>query len=422
MSTRDMILEVSDAYKKKNGEYLGHNLPLLAEHSGTDTRIFGDIMPNCGPLLIINENQQRWVATGYVRFTYNIAEFSGYITETVNNISYQQAVYTGVVGEYTGTVYFESGMREYSQQIYNDHQHIRKINSMYVSDPLQEIKVFCIADDGARLFYGMHDELIRDLNEIVEQGLFISPPKCQLCNGSGLYEGSTCIDCSGYKYIGRNAQKWLLEERCKDVGIYKRTEIEDSFQYRGWAKKWWLVPTQKEVIRYMSHFLNTPSGNIVIVENYFPEAYWKIQFPRVSLGSFGVGNLLSLSGTTYQELIDDVTPAGTQAVLEGYYLFQDSGAIHDYCHDPSDPPHLTGLTPEFGFIFPQVPIDSFDTDDYWYDETKYFNADSGIIYIAGTGSWSGSSLITDSGYWSGIDADFHEQIINYDIPFTGVIV
>lgn len=414
MSTYDMIREITQAYTKLSDEgFIGHNMPLMAIVSGSTSRVFGDIMPNCGPLLFINQSRQRYPVSGTINFTYLTAVESGYVTETLNGVEYQRMYYTGATSTYSGTIYIASGQREYSQQLYNDH-YVRKIESITCDDPTQEIKVYCLADNGARLLYGINNELIRGLIDITERGVFIAPPICKLCGGTGVYEGETCIDCNGYKYVGRNAEKWLLSERAADVGIIKQTESEESMQYRAWAKKWHLIPTSSEIIRYFSHFLRLSEEYITIEEYNEKECYFVIRFPLSFVGDLGVGDILSISGTTIQSLLDDIEPAGVNGVAEGFYLFSDESATWDYCHDFSEKPHTSFVQPEFGFIFPFDQcgwnMASFGNDfgsASFYNLTGYYGVMTGEID-------------TGTGFYEFLTEDDVIEVYTHDKPFVQV--
>jgi len=419
---------ITDAYKKIDGGLIGFYMPIMAEFSG-QARIYGDILPNCGPLLFINQNKQRYVTGATVSFTYQVAEQSGTTTEYVNDIPYEQKLFSGIDTIYSGTVSIDADMREYSQQIFTGHMHIRNIKSLSVDDTTQEVRVYCLADDGARILYGQHTEALRNLTEIMSEGVWVAPPPCILCGGDGVYAGEVCPDCEGYAHVGRHAQQWLLQKRCEDVGIKQRTESEEALQLRGWARKWWVVPTKSEVKRYVGNFLNIDTGLITVEENYSPEAYFIVRLPFSIQGERVVGDNISLSGYTIQEIMNDISPAGTRGFIQGFYLFGDESAIHDYCHDFSTGTHETFVEPWYGFHFPSI-LDNWQNSRwgsdwgelyYWDYPDKYFQPSGGLAYITNTGLYSGATLVaSETSFYSGLSQDDIEKIMDADSPWSGV--
>lgn len=444
MSTRDMIMEVTNAYKVMVSNYIGHALPLMAQLTGSYNAVYGSILPLCGPLLFINQNKQRWTTGCAVSYTYKKAILSGYESKRFNDLAYYKKSFTGLETIYSGSFYIETGTREYSQFCENT-DYVYEVLSITGSDPFQEINIYCLADDGSRLIHALETENTRNLEDIAERGLFLHPPTCLVCGGEGIYSGITCPECSGYRYVGRNAEKYLLTQRAKDVGILKQTESEESFQYRAWAKKWHIVPTKSEVKRYIAHMLRTATGNIEIEEHYMPEAYWIVRFPAVVKEEVGIGDLLSISGNTLQNIVSYCEPAGTRAILQEYYFITSDGNIWDYDHNPtgtdtscgiSDPPHISPAEDLFGWFFFDMD-GGFNNRNFGSDwETSFFYEDkyilsgtvynTGIIYLAGTGCWSGNILmagvLNDTNYWSGTNYNVsgieYEFIMLHDCPFT----
>ena len=428
MSTYDMNGVITDAYKKVEGGLLGFYIPIMAQFSG-HARIYGDILPNCGPLLIVNENKQRYVSGSTITFTYQAAEQSGTVIEYVNDIAYERKVFSGTDTIYTGIVEIEADTREYSQHLFTGHMHIRNIQSLTVDDDTQEVKIYCLADDGARILYGQHTESLRELSDIMADGVWVSPPECIRCNGEGVIGDITCPDCEGYKYVGRHAKQWLLHKRAEDIGVKQRTESEQAFQLRAWARKWWLIPTASEVKRFIGNFLNINTGLITIEENYSPEAYFVVRLPFSIQGERIVGDNISLSGYTIQEIMNDVSPAGTRGFIQGYYLFTDDSAIHDYCHDFSTGTHGTFVEPFYGYHFPSV-LDNWQNSwwgsdwgelYYWDYPDTYFQEDNGIRNISGVGLYSGSIYVSgETSFYSGMSSGMFTGLMDADSPWEGI--
>lgn len=451
MSTRDALMEISDAYKLQQGDKVGHAFPLLGQISGTYNATYGTVFPMCGPLLVVNMNEQRWTTGCDVTFTYRRATLSGYIPHSFNGITYERKEYTTGIdtGIYTGNFSITSGTREYHQHYFGNDM-IYEVISITGSDPLQELNFYCLADDGSRLMYIHENEDIRDIEQTTELSLFTHPPVCKLCSGYGTYNDAICTDCSGYGFVGNNAWGYMLSQRGEDVGLKQKSETEQSFQWRIWAKKWHMIPTKNEVKRYMGTMLRISTGLLTIEEYYTPEPYWIIRYP-LEEGIGGVGHILSTSGQTLQEIVSYCEAAGTRAIILGYYTVASDGSIWDYDHRAtgtrvnaglSDPPHTEEQVSMIDWFFFD-DVGSFNTHNWgceWsvtgndYNGSMFFYEDkyiltgatynSGIVYYAGTGYWSGATEMTgieNTDYWSGtsaVNASGYNFIMRFDMPFT----
>ncbi len=457
-----MLMEVTNAYKIATegivtstalvGARIGHSFPFMAQISGSYNACYGSIFPLCGPLIFINQNKQLWTTGCTISFKYKKATFSEFERKRFIDINYYRKMFITGDTVYTDSIYIETGTREYNQ-FYGNSDYVYEVTELSISDPTQEINVYCMADDGSRLINTMENETTRDMLNIVQRGLFVHPPLCQLCKGVGVYNNVVCPECRGYKYKGLNAEKYLLYQRGKDVGILRKTDSEESFQYRVWAKKWHITPTKNEVKRYVAHMLRTNTGMIDIEEHYLPECYWVLRYPAIVSLDRGVGDILSITGTSLQEIVSYCEPAGTRGFIEEYYYIESDHDIWDYCHTPSDidtlcgissPPHTEASEDLFGWFFFDQDS-SFNCNNFgseWgftgnslMDGTKFFYEDkyilngsinnTGIIWIGGTGYWSGyteMSLEPDITYWSGEEytmSNFdYESIMLHDSPFT----
>lgn len=440
MSTRDMVLEISPAYKQHEGTsenavgFIGHDLDLLGEVMSGRSRVFGSIMPNCGPLLIINGNKQRYVTGCTVSFTYRAAEQSGFEEGNIYDTDYEYPVYVEVSGIFSGSVEIPADQRAYSQFLYDDH-YVHELLSVSLTDNTQDVHVYCLGDDGARLCYAMNNELTRAAIDTMSRSVWIHPPLCILCSGVGEYpEGTTCPDCNGYKYVGRMADKKPLIDRLKDVNIFQRSEEETTSQYRGWAKKWWLIPTASEIKRYLSHFLRLDERYIDLEESYQPEAIWTVRYPLQTFGRTLMGDIIPVTGTTMLDLVRDIAVAGTQPILEAYYELGSASGIHAYDKNMSSRPHDTGLV-DYGVGFVDM-YSSWSNSSFGSTFGVSFFNDSGYYGISGTtGYYHGSGygmtgIEILSGHWitgeEGYPTGFYEyltledvqDVYDYDKPFA----
>jgi len=352
MSTRDMNIALNSSYKLATGEFVlsgssgysqvGHYMPLVGKVDSNGTSEYGSIWPHAGPLLVVNDDDQSWVIDCNIEFDYDYAELSGWETGYIDGTSYDIPVYiTGSAG--IGNISIPSGSTRFSQHLFDDNKLVYNIRNIVSNDPDQNLKFYVLGDDGARLLYGMENETNRTILDKATRSLFVAPPECVLCDGTGLYEGNVCPQCFGAKYIGYNAEGGLLIARAKDIEIRKRDETERQFQHRAWAKKQWVNPTTSGIINYISLIANVDEEDITI---YTPtgtrELKYYVRFPlgaggTASLDEGGLAtNIIISNKRVLQELLDEVSPAGTAGIVEPYYALSDVSEM-DYQNGYANP-------------------------------------------------------------------------------------
>jgi len=223
-----------------------------------------------------------------------------------------------------------------------------------VNDKLQDIKIYCLGDNGVKILYGFNNEVVREITEILQKAFLLSPPECPLCEGTGEYpEGVECPDCNGYKFRGNTDitnYNWLYKQKAAEVDVYPLDNEGDSFQWLAWAKKWWITPTKDRIKEYISHFLRIDADKITIDEHYgyeddqgvfhWREVYWVVRIPITSGGDNIVGDIVPTDDFTLQSLIYNVTPAGVSVVILEYSEIYE-GEYDDYCDDYQTPAAYT---------------------------------------------------------------------------------
>ena len=426
MSTRDHISFINDSFKQTDSSgKIGNNIQLVAQQVNSSTNIWNTILPNCGPLLIIPQSEINWTSGCTISFTYEEVTSLGWGTGYQLDQEYYYQSYTGAdysaVAYGTGSLYIETGTRVDRQYLYTGSNYIHKIRSLTVDPPSYDVDIYCLSDDGSRLVQGWNAENERDIIDQLYVGSIVHPPLCHRCTGSKVWDSGVCPDCNGYGYVGQNAKKWLLTRQASSVGITRGNESLESFTNRIWAKKWKMVPTKKEIKRYLSHFLRLDEDDITISEKYYPDCVWTVRIPLTNAGLNDIGNRLSTSGNTIQSLLDDVTPAGTNAVVEPYYYIQGDDSVLDYENPDSE--KYTGMMnplPRSDSFIPCTWGSSWNDLEWFGGSEKYFNENSGIINIDGTGCYSGGVSYTDSGFFVGIYSGFYDKNLKYDNFFTGL--
>jgi hypothetical protein len=435
MSTRDQINVINDAFKSYKNGMNGHYLALLAEHEDGYTSIYPTIIPQAGPLLIINEKSTNWT-TGYTITVEYIKSNTGiWVTGTIFDQQYYYKTFSPTDNSGTYTYTIPTGSREFKQEFVSGYYD--RVKTLTVSPSDMTMKVYCLADNGSQIMYMQQTENERETFERILNGKFISPEICHNCTGDKKINGVYCPDCFGYGYYGYSSMDYLLDKQAKSVGIEQRAESRKSFQLRAWAKRWALVPTRSELKRYLSNFLRLETGQITIDESYFPEAKWTVRVPlNINLAGVGIGNQLSTSGTTFQELIDDITPAGTIGIVAPYNYLLDDDSIKDYETD-----HRTGI------IYSIDGKCNFYNASYYsdrgmmafaYDQNhsvyKYYSGNSGFItpfpetQSGTTGIYSGSIRIKApfegvmyvTGFFSGLTEETFKNMVLRQIPYSGV--
>ena len=183
--------------------------------------------------------------------------------------------------------------------------------------------IFALASVGARLIYGLSfNRLMREL-EIISNGIFVSPPFCNLCGGTGanpLDSKQVCPQCNGFGYSGFGAIEFMLKNHGDEVGV-GRDESRDirRYQHEIWAQKWWVTPTKSQVKKIFAFFCNIPEDDIIIEERYHKqEPAWHLLLPDGfgANSQFDPSNLNDYKSLTY--LLESVTPAGVTPWLTFY--------------------------------------------------------------------------------------------------------
>jgi len=424
MSTRDMLNFVSEAYKGGNINAQGHNLFELGRITGSYTFLHPDsILPQCGPLLFINEDEITWTTGVRVYFQYQTAVHSGWQTGfMLENISYQYKLYSGEYTTYSDSVYFESGTRQFSQILFTGNQgkFIHKLIGITGSNQCYDVRCYSLADDGSRMLYAWNTEKEREVVERLTWGHYIAPPLCPICTGSHYQSaGTVCTNCNGYGYVGYNAKDYVLTRRIKDFGVEHRDESDESVCYRAWAKRAMLMPTYGEIRRYFAHFtrlLNT--GYLIVESKYGPDYVFTVRIPfrygTSLINDSQIGSHLSSSGLSLQEMVDDIAPAGVCGRVEPFSMLLDDDTVINYDEDYFEGMRNVDL---------KIPMMPRKWGAYWGTSwagwDKYFQADSGIIYMAGSGIWSGETLTGwDNNYFTGMRVDNYSGYYLLDCPYA----
>ena len=333
MSTKDMydVLPTPNVNYDQVYSRIGHAFYPMAEYNGVNntTSVYNSSLPQAGDLLMITEKEQRHVTSETIYFTYKAAELTGTTSTTNYGISYALSDYSGIDTTYSGFLTIPTGTRAGKEFMFHDPNdyYIHQITSITGVDPNQTVKIYGLADPGIKFIYGCNTEKMKDLAHDIKRAIWVHPPECLYCSGSGNdpdVDTTTCPDCSGYKYVGKNADKFLLTDRAKDVGVTKRNETTNEFQLRAWAKKWWKIPTKDYIIDYFAYFLNTNTGNLSLTLYTGLEAYWVLSYPA---STYEVGDRIPTDSKTIQEMANDLTIAGLSAVVKPYVNFETSGSM-----------------------------------------------------------------------------------------------
>ncbi len=415
-----MWVEVNSAYKQYSGNYIGHNLKMLAKYDAGLIKYYGSVLDNsgqCGPLLIINMNEQKWASACTIDFTYSYAEEDAERqTVFVKDQSVSMATYTDV-GSATGQVVLNKGTREYTQTLFNTSQFIHEITDITVSDDTQHIRIYCLADTGTKLLHGFHNELIRDHIERLQESFLVCPPQCPYCEGTGEDPDGVldyCPDCTGYKYSGKNEiahLDWFDKVKAAEYKVKLLNESADSFKWRSWAKRWWITPVKDRIKEYISHFLRIDADKVDIDEVFggyvnqvfeYREAYWVVRIPT-SNSSSPIGGKLSVDDFTLRSIIDELTPAGTSVIILEYSEYVE-GDNDEYLEDYK----IGGVWQDIGQQIdnggfnPVIEVDLLTSysygmrfgDAYWNGLTSYSTSTNcDAVSPAATYNGTGDSII-----------------------------
>lgn len=433
-----MNLVLNDAFKQAAGEHesgyaeIGHYIPLVAEINPDYKSEYGSVFPHAGPLLIINEGDQSWELPCNIAFEYDYAELSGWVSGYSLNRKYDKKVLKES-GSATGYYSITTGTRRFKQHLFPDNIYVYNVRNIEINDPKQSLRFYVLGDDGSRLIYGMENEHNRDVLDKVINSWFVAPPKCILCEGTGIYEGVICPQCNGKKYIGYNAEGWLLKNKAKEVGVNKLSETEQSFQHRAWAKKQWVLPNTSGIINYVNLMTGVPIEDIEIsYSTGMRELKYYVRFPLGAGGTEasegGISeDFIFNDNLVLQELLEDVSPAGTNAIVEPYYQLIDS-SVMDYQNgwvseivipmdnrkwyskftvNPSGFVNSGWITS--GISGNQWNVDGTGFTGYGYNQhMRFFNSET---------SYDASDL-----FYSGINENAFDEIFRYNNPWvtTGV--
>jgi len=192
MSIRNFLSNINEAYKGANNGRQGHNLDVLAERENGTTNIWNSILPNCGPVVVINE-EEPWAGSGVtVSLTYKKAVISGWATGYAYDTFYYYPQYIGLAEDFTTSFYITGR----AQQQFLITGMVHQITALTISPDLN-VTVQCMADNGARMLYGVHSEKERENIYKTQLGNWVSSKECNRCTGSRIYEGLICPDCDG---------------------------------------------------------------------------------------------------------------------------------------------------------------------------------------------------------------------------------
>lgn len=193
-----------------------------------------------------------------------------------------------------------------------------------------KVTFYGLASEGSKLLYYLGMFNLHNTFKKIINSIWIAPPKCPTCDGTGSVGDELCPQCNGYKYSGENASRGIALNKGYDVRIsrtsfssYPLTEDEWAvvwkFINKAWTQKWWCTPTKGEIKRMFGHFYNVGQDAIRITERFhFSMPQWNISLPRE--GSFG--SPFEAGDVDLMRFIaESVTPAGVN-VFVGFYDIQ----------------------------------------------------------------------------------------------------
>jgi hypothetical protein len=177
--------------------------------------------------------------------------------------------------------------------------------------------VYALASVGSKMIYSLSfNRLMQELQDITH-GIFISPPFCRMCSGTGTIGSEVCPQCNGFMFSGRGAIEYLAKRHGDEVGIGQDAERTfERFQHEVWMQKWWITPTISQIKRLFAFFCDITEDSVYIEERYDDfEPAWHLLLPT----NFGPNSQFSWENSkdtvALRLLLESVTPAGTITYL-----------------------------------------------------------------------------------------------------------
>lgn len=210
---------------------------------------------------------------------------------------------------------------------------IWKITSVSVSGGygLEEFGIWALASPTPRILFGLGwNELIANIMRL-KRGTWAALSPCPTCLGGGVVNGSTCPACGGYFFDGNQATAPLLDLLGDKVGLGRHTsETDIGYAKRIWTRKWEIIPTKAEILRYFKHFCDvketiTETDPITLITTTRPlieiidtaHLQEPTFFVAVSAQDMGVHKLWDPldENLDYDGMVENACPAG----VNGYF-------------------------------------------------------------------------------------------------------
>jgi hypothetical protein len=179
-------------------------------------------------------------------------------------------------------------------------------------------QIYALASPTARIIYGMKWYELYENAVLIKNGLWAAPPWCVTCVGTGIYQGSTCPECEGFKFSGVHAINFILDRKGKDTNL-TRFDGEDDQQFgkRIWTRKWWVIPTEDEIKRYFMHFCHIDEADeeeailIYKIEDLDEPTFYVCINPEF-MGSKALWQMGD-AFEDYDSVVEKIPPAGVNA-------------------------------------------------------------------------------------------------------------
>lgn len=232
----------------------------------------------------------------------------------------------GQIEEKTVTFTIKAGTIENTQRlITTDYAYkVTSITATGADD--QDIKIFCLADNGVRILYAHCLDKEEQLLQYIMRRYFTNMEpcpnedcdyNCPVCGGYGYIdntESGTPYDAVSYDYLTK-----LLGD-AKGVKFQKNWE---RYRWRIWSKYWLVEPTDEKIREFIGHFTGIDPDRITITTQNYPELIWTIRVP-VKSGK----NILGTDDSDYASIIDDIGLAGGTIIIKDILTYYDG--IYDY--------------------------------------------------------------------------------------------